>query len=67
MFRNGSAALLGALILACLFLTNVAIGAAGASVFLSDVAEMLVMLASAVLFVTGVLARERRAAERGRD
>ena len=40
---------------------NVAAGAAGLGVFLGDVVEMLMLLASTVLFVVGVLEREATA------
>ena len=60
MLTNGIAALLGALIVFALFFTNVALGAARAGAFAGDVAEMLMLLASAVLFVVGVLQREAK-------
>jgi len=53
-------ALTGALLLFLAFFANVASGAAGRTVFLGDVAEMLVLFASCTLFVVGVLVREAR-------
>ncbi len=44
-----------------IFVANVIIGAAGATVFLSDVAEMLTLFVASVLFVVAVLRRERSA------
>jgi hypothetical protein len=40
------------------FTSNVALGAFGGNAFLSDVAEMLVLLAATVLFVVAILKRE---------
>ncbi len=65
MTGNGSMALIGALILFIAYFSNVAMGAMGAGAVLGDVGEMLTLLASAVLFVVGVLARE--AAEKAKD
>ena len=50
--------LIGAIILFVVFATNVALGAASGSNFLSDVGEMLVLLGVAVLFVIAILKRE---------
>lgn len=58
MKRLAAASLALALIAFVAFFANVASGAAGKGVFLGDVAEMLTLLAAAVLFVIGVLARE---------
>lgn len=63
MIGTGTPALLGALVCFVVFFANVALGAAGLQVLLGDVAEMLTLFASAILFVVGVLARE--AAESG--
>lgn len=60
MLRFDRLALFGALILFVLFFTNVSMGAAGRGVFLDDVAEMIVLFGSSILFVIGVLIREAR-------
>ena len=44
-----------------IYLSNVMIGAAGGSVFLSDVGEMLMLFATCVCFVIFILQRERSA------
>lgn len=49
--------LIAALFLA-IFAANVAIGSAGGKVFLSDVQEMLVLMAAAVSFVVAILQKE---------
>jgi hypothetical protein len=41
------------------FFSNVAAGAAGFSVFLSDVGEMLTLFAACVCFVVAILSHER--------
>lgn len=64
MTGNGNAALLGALVLFALFFGNVALGASGVAHRLGGVAEMLVLLASAILFVIGVLGKEAAAGKR---
>lgn len=61
MNRQGNPALIAALICFAIFFGNVAVGAAGKGVYLGDVAEMLMLLAAAILFVIGVLAREASA------
>lgn len=48
-------------ILAAVFVLNVALGAFGYGSFLSDVQEMLVLLAASVAFVAAILQREARA------
>ncbi len=58
MKRLAAASLALALITFIVFFTNVGFGAASRPVFLSDVEEMLTLLAASVLFVIGVLARE---------
>lgn len=60
MVRSDRLALTGALVLFVLFFTNVSMGASGRGVFLGDVAEMLVLFGSSILFVAGVLIREAR-------
>ena len=61
MLGPGRLALIGALLCFLVFFGNVALGAAGAGVFLGDVAEMLTLFAAAILFVIGVLAYEAAA------
>ncbi len=61
MTQPGTPALTAALICFAIFFANVAAGAAGAGVYLGDVAEMLTLLAASVLFVVGVLGREAAA------
>lgn len=46
------------LILFGIFGLNVAMGAIGSGVFLSDVGEMLLLLSSTVFFVIGILKKE---------
>ncbi len=50
--------LLASLIVFLLFAANVAIGASTGAAFLGDVGEMLVLFASAILFVVAILKRE---------
>nr|WP_296375567.1 hypothetical protein [Yoonia sp.] len=50
--------LFGALILFCVFIANVFLGATGGSQFLGDVAEMLVLMGTAVMFVVAILKSE---------
>lgn len=50
--------LLGAIILFSIFSVNVGLGSIGRPVFLGDVGEMLVLLATAILFVVAILKRE---------
>ena len=49
MSRSGTFPLIAALLCFAIFFGNVAAGAAGLGVFLGDVAEMLMLLASTVL------------------
>lgn len=58
MTGRGGLPLIVALILFLLFFANVSAGAAGGGAPLGDVAEMVLLLASAILFVIGVLMRE---------
>ncbi|MEL6979357.1 MAG: hypothetical protein AAGM38_11865 [Pseudomonadota bacterium] len=59
----GGVALGVAGLLFAIFFTNVALGAAGAATFLTDVEEMLTLLASAGVFVACVLLKEAKAAK----
>ncbi|MEL6282136.1 MAG: hypothetical protein AAFQ73_05210 [Pseudomonadota bacterium] len=63
MTAKGRLPLLCALICFSAFFGNVAMGAAGQQVFLGDIAEMLTLFLSALLFVVGVLKREADAAQ----
>ncbi len=67
MFASGGPALFGALLCFLAFFANVALGAAGHSVLLGDIAEMLTLFAAAILFVAGVLAREAAEGRPGRQ
>lgn len=62
MSGRGTPALVIALICFLVYFANVAIGGAGGTVFLSDVGEMLTLLAASIFFVIGVLLREAAAA-----
>lgn len=53
--------LLGAIIMFSIFAVNVGLGSMGATTFLSDVGELLVLLATAVLFVVAILRSEAAA------
>lgn len=59
---NGGLPLIGALIAFIIYFANVALGAAGLGAPLGDVAEMLLLFLSSILFVVGVLAQEAAAA-----
>lgn len=48
-------------LLAVVFVLNAALGAFGYGTFLSDVQEMLVLLAASIAFVAEILRREARA------
>lgn len=61
MTGRGGIPLIGALLLFLLFFGNVSAGAAGLGAPLGDVAEMIMLFASAILFVAGVLLREAAA------
>ena len=53
--------LIGALILFVIFAVNVALGSSGGPAFLNDVGEFLVLSATAILFVVGILQKEAAA------
>ena len=61
MSRSGTFPLIAALICFVIYFGNVTAGAAGVGVFLGDIPEMLMLLATSILFVIGVLAREASA------
>lgn len=46
-----------------LYFANVVMGSMGKQLFLSDIQEMLTLLAACIVFVIGILFRERRAAQ----
>lgn len=58
MLARGRPALIGATAFFAVFFANIATGAAGRAVFLSDVLEMLTLFAAVLLFTAGVLIRE---------
>ena len=58
MIHNGRIALVGALICFFVYFGNVAIGAAGFGVFFDDIAEMVALFVSVLLFVASVLMLE---------
>lgn len=58
---NAKFPLLTSLSLFVIFFANVSFGAAGNAEFLGDIPQMLVLFASAVLFVVGVLLCEAKA------
>ncbi|MGJ8618469.1 MAG: hypothetical protein ACSHWS_16620 [Sulfitobacter sp.] len=53
--------LIGSLILFVIFAVNVALGSSGGTTFLNDVGEFLVLAATAILFVVGILQKEAAA------
>ena len=59
MIGNGTPALIAALVSFILFFANVSMGAAGLGAPLGDVPEMLLLFLTAILFVAGVLSREK--------
>ena len=61
MSQPGAYPLAASLICFVIYFGNVTAGAAGIGVFLGDVAEMLMLFVTTVLFVVGVLAREASA------
>lgn len=48
-------------VLTAVFVLNVALGASGSGTFLSDVQEMMVLLAASIAFVIAILRREAQA------
>jgi hypothetical protein len=56
--RPGSLALAAAAICFTIYFANVVAGAFGLGVFMSDLFEMLTLLAATVFFVVAILARE---------
>ncbi|MGB7271511.1 MAG: hypothetical protein WBC90_18550 [Albidovulum sp.] len=50
--------LVGAIVIFAIFGLNLSLGAAGGPVFLSDVGELLTLLAAVVLFVVAILKKE---------
>jgi hypothetical protein len=51
-------AFIGSIVLFVVFTVNVAMGSASNSAFLTDVGEMLVLLAAAIMFVIAILKKE---------
>jgi hypothetical protein len=62
--RLGIGALAGAAGLFTVFFVNVGLGGLDRPVFLGDVDEAVLLFAAVILFVVGILARERRARNR---
>ena len=58
MAGQGTPFLIGALICFVVYFGNVILGSVGAGAPLGDVAEMLVLFVSSMLFVAGILGRE---------
>ncbi|MFV2051587.1 hypothetical protein [Aliiroseovarius sp. YM-037] len=50
--------LIGAIILFVIFAANVGLGSMTGSAFLSDISEMLLLFATAILFVVAIIKRE---------
>lgn len=50
--------LIGAIVLFAIFALNVGMGAMSGSAFMGDVAEMLVLIGTAVLFVVAIIQKE---------
>lgn len=50
--------LIGAIVLFSIFAINVGLGSMTGSAFLGDVSEMLVLFATAILFVVAIIKRE---------
>lgn len=59
--RLGTSALLAAAILFAIYFANVLAGAAGEPEFLNNVHQALILLASACVFVVGIIAKEAAA------
>lgn len=61
MGSSGDMVLFGALALFTAFFANVALGAFARAAFMGNVAEMLTLAGASLLFVAGVLLKERNA------
>lgn len=59
--KHGAVALALAAILFAVYFANVAAGAAGLGVYISNVNEVIILFASVTCFVVGILEREARA------
>jgi hypothetical protein len=64
MNRTGSLSLAAAAILFAVYFANVALGAFARAAFLSEIHEMLMLSASVLAFVHGILRREATQAKR---
>ena len=53
--------LIGAIILFAVFALNVGMGAMTGTAFMGDIAEMLVLIGTAILFVVAIIQREAAA------
>ncbi len=58
-------ALIGSVILLVVFAVNVGMGSTSNNAFLTDVGEMLTLLAASILFVIAILKKEAEAKENG--
>jgi hypothetical protein len=56
--RRRIMALIGAFVLFVVFAVNVGMGSMTGTTFLSDIPEMLVLFATAILFVVGIIKKE---------
>lgn len=60
MVTNARFSLISSLVLFVVFFANVSFGAAGNTEFLGDVPQMLMLFASVILFVIGILLCEKQ-------
>ncbi|MBU2531586.1 MAG: hypothetical protein KKB37_02510 [Alphaproteobacteria bacterium] len=59
-FREAGISLLVSFVLFATFLANVVIGASGRGSFLTDIGELITVLASCIFFVAGTLQLEKK-------
>lgn len=64
---RGRLALWASLVIFLIFFLNVALGAMGASVFLTDVGEAVVLFVAVIFFVVAILISEARAKAAGKQ
>lgn len=63
MKKSGRLPVTAAIVLFVIYFSNVALGATGSKPVLGDIAEMLTLLASAILFAIGTLQMEAQQSE----